>query len=138
MVAAARYEVLLERPVLTWQGAILLQQAVDEPRSLLVTVHGYRPDGEVAGVDGRQWYRSERLGANFYYLPAGEAGQVLSLPRLTHDDGVTRIELVARPFAATTQAVTGIVSTLCFQDLDPVLAPGPQVITTHAPEAIDV
>lgn len=138
MVAAARYEILLERPTVSWQGAIAIAEPLAEARSLLVTVHGYRPDGSVVEQAGRKWYLSEGLNANFYYLPPAEAGTVITLPPLTHNESVTRIELVVRPLGTPATPAPATVSTLCFQDLDPIDGTGPTVISAHAMEVVDV
>lgn len=138
MVAAARYEITLDPGVRTWQGAFLLSHAIETPRSLLVTVHGFSSTGEPVEHEGRKWYRSDSLAAGFHYLPTATAGSVITLTPVTHAGLVTRLVLVARPLGTPTRPVPEIVSTLCFQDLDPLDSHASVIISTHPPEVIDV
>lgn len=137
MVAAVRYEVALDSPVLMWQGGILLRRAISEARSFLVTVHGFRPNGAAVEQVGRTWYRSAKLEADFHYLATAAAGDLVVMPPVKHSETVNRLELVVRPFATRTDPAP-IVSTLCFQDLDPLDSDAPVVISTHTPVVIDV
>lgn len=138
MVAAARYEVLPASPVRVWQGAFLLAHDVDEPRSLIVTVHGYGEDDAVTAVEGRNWFRSAQLEANFHYLEPARAGTMAVMPPLTHHQPVTRIVLVVRPFASPTRPAPELVSSFCFLATRGDTAGPPVVVSTHGQEVIDV
>lgn len=138
MTPAVRYTIHLQQPVLSWQVAVRLSHPIERPRAYLMTVHGYDPGEEFVPVAGRGWSRSEQLDADFCYLPTGSAGELLPLPPLQHEDGVTRLELVVRQFVDPPAPPSEAVSTLCFLDLDQADVRAPRVVTTYTPEAVDV
>lgn len=138
VVAATRYELTLDPGVRTWQGAFLLSHEIERPRTILVTVHGFSATGDSVEHEGHQWYWSDHLAAGFHYLPAAPAGSVIPLTPVTHTGLISRLVLVARPFTSPTRPVPEVVSTLCFQDLEPLADRRHVVLSAHAPEIIDV